>query len=59
MVVDLPEPFGPMSPYTSPGWTENDTFFTAVKAFWPTPRLKTLVRFSMTTAASLMVDGES
>ena len=30
IVVDLPEPFGPTSPVTSPWWTVNDKLSTAV-----------------------------
>src|SRR5271156_3610300 len=32
MVVDLPEPFGPMKPYTDPSGTESERWSTAVTA---------------------------
>ena len=47
MVVDLPAPFGPRNPSTSPRATLNDTSSTAMR--WP----KRLVRCSISISAAL------
>src|SRR4051812_9991857 len=46
-VVDLPAPFGPRNPTTSPRPTANETFFTATSEPYERPRPWTSIRGAM------------
>src|SRR6266496_467825 len=55
-VVDLPEPFGPSSPKTSPCRTSKSTLSTARALGRPQKSLKILVRPRTATMVSLVLD---
>src|SRR5512143_462308 len=56
-VVDLPEPFGPNSPKTSPRRTSKSTLSTARALGRPQKSLNTLVRPRTETTTSPLADG--
>src|SRR6058998_1947210 len=56
-VVDLPEPFGPSRPNTSPGRTSKSTLSTALALGRPQKSLNTFVSPRTTTTFSVGVDG--
>ena len=57
MVVDLPEPLGPMSPYTSPGMMRSETPSTARSGLRRKDVLKSFTRLRISTAGAVSAIG--